>query len=112
MITTKTPIAKKAKEVFEKRIKEWLDNNQAKMPVKDVEFCESKEEGYNVTVKDSKAVVFASSKIEFMAGAGELIRMITKAVCNDESVLKDCTVQNKAEISGKTLTCRDISEMP
>ncbi|HBN83641.1 MAG TPA: hypothetical protein DDZ89_07325, partial [Clostridiales bacterium] len=68
----------------------------------EVLFRESYNEGYIVDVKESVAVVSAASKIEFMAGAGELIRMITKAVCNDETPLNDCSVANKAIFPQRT----------
>ena len=32
MIKAMTPIAEKAREIFEKRIKDWLDRNQEAMP--------------------------------------------------------------------------------
>jgi hypothetical protein len=95
MITVTTPIAEKAREIFEKRIKDWLDRNQEAMPFSDVLFEYADIEGYRVDVDGTKATVWAKSKIEFIAGAGELIRQIVKAICKGEKLPERFTVTNR-----------------
>jgi hypothetical protein len=95
MIKAMTPIAEKAREIFEKRIKDWLDRNQEAMPFSDVLFEYADIEGYRVDVDGTKATVWAKSKIEFIAGAGELIRQIVKAICKGEKLPERFTVTNR-----------------
>lgn len=102
MINADTPMAEKAKEVFQKRINEWLENNHATMPLTETLFKKSDNKGYQIEVTNGKAVVYAASKIEFMAGAGELIRRIVTAVCNGCKLLNDFSVLNVPKYTQRT----------